>query len=187
MELNYQGGIYGIYHYNTLLYIGKTFMTFQERFLIHCQKIEDKNSPEKFYQYCRNNNITKNDLSFQILYDCKDCPLSNEQLECLETNYINKFQPLCNIKKVNQTDTIISLHKEDFPQLNKQQEETLLFYYNNLNKAAFGLLLGFLMFPDMNIDSYKTANLQAKFNIKKTCFYDSIKEIKTLIGEKDGK
>ena len=63
-------------------------MNFKERFSAHQRKLEDKNSTEEIYQYCHNNNITKVDLSFKILYDCKDCPLSNEQLECLETNYI---------------------------------------------------------------------------------------------------
>lgn len=187
MELNYQGGIYGIYSHDTLLYIGKTTMDFHERFSAHYQKLENENSTEKIYQYCQDNHITKDDLSFKILYNCKDCPLSREQLECLETNYINKFQPLYNTKKLNQRDTIISLQKEDFPQLNKQQEETILFYYNNLSKSAFGLLIGFLMFNDMNIESYKASNLQTKFNIKKTCFYDAIKEIKIIIGENDGK
>ena len=187
MELNYQGGIYGIYNQETLLYIGKTTMNFKERFSAHQRKLEDKNSTEEIYQYCRNNNITKVNLSFKILYDCKDCPLSNEQLECLETNYINKFQPLYNTKKLNQVDTIISLQKENFPQLNKQQQEILLFYYNHLSKSAFGLLIGFLMFEDMNAENYKASNLQTKFNIGKTCFYDAIKEIKTIIGEKNGK
>lgn len=178
--LNNNGGIYGIYYNNELLYVGKTNQPFQTRFSQHKIEIKSNQIHTQFYNYCRQKNISINDLILIPLFECNDCPLSNEQLECLETNYINKYKPLCNERKINKNDTIIQINKGTFPQLNETQQEWLLYYYNNLSKASFGVLLSFLMFDGISTDNYDKELIQTKLKIKKTAFYDAIKDIKQL-------
>ena len=171
------GGIYGIYFEDILLYVGKTTNDFNNRFSAHKNNINNKDRTEKFYQYCYDNNISSDMLSFKTLFDCKSCPLSSEQIECLETNYINDYHPLYNEKKIDKQDTILSFPELKFSMLNKEQQAYILYLYQNLSKSAFGIALISLFFNEDVKDRDRICSL---LNIKKTAYYTGINELKQL-------
>ena len=176
-NLIYHGGIYGIYFKDILLYIGKTTGDFNNRFSTHKNNIDNKDRTEKFYQYCYDNNISSDTLNFKILFDCKNCPLSSEQIECLETNYINDYHPLYNEKKIDRQDTILSFPVLNFSILNREQQAYILYLYQNLSKSAFGIALISLFFNEDVKDRDRICSL---LNIKKTAYYTGINELKQL-------
>ena len=89
IEIINKGGIYCYKKNNDILYIGKTKNNFNIRDYEH----KNNSNPTEF------ENLLKNDLNilYEILYDCSVCPLTNEQLDYLETCFIKHLKPKYNI------------------------------------------------------------------------------------------
>ncbi len=179
-ELNFCGGIYGVYLKDQIIYVGKTTLPFSRRFTEHKRKIDKKNESEKFYTYCYENKIKSDDLDFKILFDCTDCPLNNEQLECLETNYIEKYKPLCNEHKVEQRATILNFPKKDFPQLTKEQADYISYLFKNLTGSSFGVAILLLFFNDITPETINLKTVEQYLGIKRVSYYKALKDLKAL-------
>lgn len=95
IEILEQGGIYAYYLKDECIYVGKTTRPFSER------DNEHKNGMSPFDKFYKQNP----NLTLKILIDCSFCNISKEQLDYLETCFIQALNPLLNKNKINQQIT----------------------------------------------------------------------------------
>ena len=113
------GGIYAYKLDNQFLYIGKTKNSFEKR----NQEHYTNNKPTDFEKILKEN---KN-ITLYILYDCHACPLTAEQLDYLETVFINLFNPIYNIQKKNINISYNNINMNNSQFKNFSKSETLIY------------------------------------------------------------
>lgn len=121
IEILENGGIYAYYQEEKCIYVGKTTRPFKERDKEH----RLGNSPfEVFYK--QNSN-----LKLKILVDCNFCNMTKEQLDYLETCFIQALQPQLNENKINYeiTYSIKPLKKEGENDIYKQLTKSEILIY----------------------------------------------------------
>ena len=103
IEIIEEGGIYAYTLKDKYLYIGKTKNDFSIRDYQH----RNNECPTDFEKILS----TNNNIEFKILYDCAACNLTAEQLDYLETCFIQSCNPQYNIRKIKNN---IQTHTKDF-------------------------------------------------------------------------
>lgn len=96
-------GIYGIYCDKELIYIGKTDVSFEERFKQHKINME-QNKDQYLYKYMRDNKDCYYEL--KPLINVKNIKtkekITNKDIEMMELALITLFKPKCNIQGILQ-------------------------------------------------------------------------------------
>ena len=96
------GGVYSISYHDKIIYIGST-TNFEKRFRHHKWSIKN-NSKELFlYQWCNDNFITVEELSFKPILTYKDISKANQKVtsklvKTVEFALIIEHKPKCNIE-----------------------------------------------------------------------------------------
>lgn len=96
------GGVYSISYHDKIIYIGST-TNFEKRFRHHKRSIKN-NSKELFlYQWCNDNFITVEELSFKPILTYKDISKANQKVtsklvKTVEFALIIEHKPKCNIE-----------------------------------------------------------------------------------------
>lgn len=96
------GGVYSISYHDKIIYIGST-TNFEKRFKCHKDNIKN-NSRELFlYQWCNDNFITVEELSFKPILTYKDISKTNQKVtsklvKTIEFALIIEHKPKCNIE-----------------------------------------------------------------------------------------
>lgn len=116
VEIVEQGGIYAYYQNEKCFYVGKTTRNFKER------DYEHKNGTSLFDNFYKQNP----NLELKILIDCSFCKMTKEQLDYLETCFIQTLQPNLNQNKIQQNIS----NKENFF-IKKEDKENI---YKKLTK-----------------------------------------------------
>lgn len=90
-------GIYGIYRFDKLIYIGSTSRNFKERLKEHNQNIE-KGSP-LLYRYIRKHSNSKYTMRPIVIkeYVRTNRNIELENLHWMELSLISCFRPICNV------------------------------------------------------------------------------------------
>lgn len=117
VEIVEQGGIYAYYQNEKCFYVGKTTRSFKER------DYEHKKGTSLFDNFYKQNP----NLELKILIDCSFCKMTKEQLDYLETCFIQALQPNLNQNKIQQNIS----HEEKFF-IKKEDKESI---YKKLTKS----------------------------------------------------
>lgn len=134
IEIIEEGGIYAYTLNDKYLYIGKTKNNFSVRDYQH----KNNECPTEFEKILS----TNNDIKFKILYDCAACNLTVEQLDYLETCFIQSCNPQYNIKKIKNNIQFKNKNASTKSFNNKlTKSETILYsaitkYYNEFDSFS---------------------------------------------------